>query len=215
MKINFNQAANYVYLATTEWPSANWQRMHAQLESFDWEHMAPSGGQHAHAVQTIYTPSLWDHPGQQDPEATAALIEFQQFFDAKFKQQLLDILFNDHKFLGHWGMPDRACFDRITNLGTHWVLTPANFTQHQWHVDSRMQVAFGMIYFTLADNYLTSTWFDTGQPGHLLRAPCGPGQGWMIVNCDEARHCGMNDMPSARYSLKFSLDLRLRPYMWD
>lgn len=213
MQINFNQTLDWLYLVDTVNPPADWQAMLQQLGSFEWDAMPSYGGQHRHAVQTLYTQPLTNHPGAKDPDTVRALDQFQQHFDHNFKQQMLDILFANQYFVGTWGQPDRHSFDQITYLSTHWVATPPHYIKHPWHVDARMQVAFGMIYFTEHDSALHSTWFDTGD--HLTRIPSAPGQGWMIVNTHEAKHCGMNDTADSRYSLKWSLDLKVRPYMFD
>jgi hypothetical protein len=202
MQINFTSASKIVYSLDTVSPPAPWQSMLQELQQLDWCHEPTIGDQDQYAVKCLSPHVVW-----QDN----ALRKFQQHFVApEFKQQLLDVLFINQEFLTSWGMPDRDCVDAVTTLGVNWVATPARYQHHPWHLDSRSQVAFGMIYFTEQDNPLNSTWFDTGQHGHLLRMPSAPGQGWMVINTHQARHCGMNDTDHVRYSLKFSLDLAVK-----
>ena len=198
MNITFTPASKILYFADVQDPPAAWSHMHQELADLDWKHEPATGGQDQWAVQCR---------APQCAPYTTALHQFGQQFGAEFKQRLLTLLFDNPEFMMNWCMPDRKYFDRITKLICNWTATPARYDHHPWHLDSRNQVAFGMIYFTKQDNPLHSTWFDTGLYGHLLRVPSGPGQGWLVVNTDQARHCGMNNTDSLRYSFKFSLDL--------
>lgn len=201
MQINFTPASEIVYCLDTVDPPAAWSHMHQELADLDWKHEPVIGGQDQFAVQCR---------APQCAPYTTALHSFGQHFNADFKRQLLSVLFANQEFLMNWGMPELEYFDQLTQLTASWVCTPANYVNHPWHIDNRSQVAFGMVYFTEQDNVLHSTWFDTGQYGHLLRVPSAPGQGWMVVNTDQARHCGMNATDRVRYSFKFNLELRVR-----
>jgi hypothetical protein len=202
MQINFTPASKIVYSIDTVSPPAAWQSMLQELQQLSWHHEPTIGEQGQYAVSCLAPHVIW-----QD----CALRQFQEHFTAPtFKQQLLDVLFTNQEFLMAWAMPDREYVDAVTKLAVNWIATPARYNHHPWHTDCRNQMAFGMIYFTEQDNPLHSTWFDTGQHGHLLRMPSAPGQGWMVINTDQARHCGMNDTDHVRYSLKFSLDLAVK-----
>jgi len=201
MQVTFKPASDIVYFVDTQDPPASWGHMHQELENLGWRSEPTIGDQDQFAVMCLAT-----YCAPYDTQLSV----FQKHFTADFKQRLLSLLFDNEEFCMAWGNPQREYFDSLTELQCNWVATPARYCKHPWHIDSRNQVAFGMIYFTHEDNALHSTWFDTGQHGHLLRAPSAPGQGWMIINTDRARHCGMNDTDQVRYSFKFSLDLKTK-----
>jgi hypothetical protein len=201
MQVTFKPASDIVYFVDTQDPPASWGHMHQELENLDWQQEPTIGSQDQFAIQTRASRCAADN---------TALHQFHQHFGDEFKQQVLTVLFANRSFMMDWGMPEREYFDCITQLSCNWIATPARYCNHPWHIDNRSQVAFGMIYFTKQHNPLHSTWFDTGHGGHLLRAPSAPGQGWMVVNTDQARHCGMNDTDEVRYSFKFSLDLKTK-----
>lgn len=198
MNITFTPASKILYFADIQDPPFDWHTLCQACQDLAWNVEPTIGNQDQFAVMCLAPHcAAFDH----------RLNAFQQYFDEDFKQRLLNLLFDNPEFMMTWCMPDRKHFDRITKLNCNWIGTPARYDHHPWHLDSRNQVAFGMIYFTEQDNPLHSTWFDTGLYGHLLRVPSGPGQGWLVINTDQARHCGMNNTDNIRYSFKFSLDL--------
>jgi hypothetical protein len=204
MKINFTTASPAIYYLDTVAPLHPWPTLLHELQQLLWQQEPTIGDQDHFAVSCLGTHTI---------TYNSALHKFQQHFVADtFKQQVLDQLFDNEEFMMQWANPERKYVNDITVLSVNWVATPPRYRNHPWHVDSRCQIAHGMIYITEQDNALHSTWFDTGRNGHLLRIPSAPGQGWMVVNTDQARHCAMNDTDRTRYSLKFSLELKVRKF---
>jgi hypothetical protein len=200
MQIDFTPASESVYFASVTDSTLDWATMKHDLEQLPWTQLPADPIHQRWAVDSVDTDML--------PSESTLLYFLQSFQSEAFKQQIINILYQDSVFRGCWKNPSVTKINNMTTLDAIYIRTPARYLEHPWHTDDIQQVAFGMIYFTDQDNPLCSTWFDTGNPRYLLRIPSGPGQGWMCINSNEARHCGMNDTDQPRYSLKFILTLK-------
>lgn len=126
-------------------------------------------------------------------------------FSRPFKNQLLDLLFNNDDFNTLWSCPIREKFDQATYMYNRYILDkPGYYTTT--HMDTRHQVLFGMIHFIDNDDPDQSTYFSSDRLGEKkLRMSVGPGHGWLCLNNHTAWHEGGNHSNQDRYSMQFGL----------
>jgi hypothetical protein len=79
------------------------------------------------------------------------------------------------------------------------------------HLDSRMTVCSGMLFFNKEDNPDQSTTFYTSPEGNdPIRISSQYGTGWYSANTGYSYHCGSNNSLHNRYSIMFYNKLNLK-----
>ena len=146
------------------------------------------------------------HLEKHDAVTGTPKICLDYFHSTEHKSRLLDLLFASEKFNMLWGWPNRTEFEKVTTVYSKFVLDkPGYYTD--FHADSHKQIAFGMIYFIEGDDPSQSTYFYSDKlKQQTTRIPTGMGQGWLVINNNDAWHEGGNKSTQDRYCLQFGLN---------
>lgn len=120
------------------------------------------------------------------------------------KRLFIDTLYAQEYFPMYWGIsPDRM--DNITNISTTLLLDKPDFDT-KIHLDNRLTVATGMIYFIDQDDPKQSTsFYSNNKYQNQLRIPTGFGAGWFAANMHDSWHSGHNLSNQDRYSMIYNI----------
>jgi hypothetical protein len=123
-----------------------------------------------------------------------------------FKETLLDVAFDNQKFLYQWCHPDRKKFSQVVRTYAKFVKDLPNYYT-DLHCDSKHQILFGMIYFIDGNDPKQTTIFYTdNNKNNPYPVPTGMGCGWLLLNHNNAWHEGGNQSNQDRYCLQFGLN---------
>lgn len=126
----------------------------------------------------------------------------------EFRYSVIDQLYNEPLFSGYWSIgPDRM--KQVTNsFGT--ILRDQPGYHCGLHLDNRLLVATGMIYFCEQDDYDISTEFYTScDKTDPVRITTGFGRGWVAANMHDSWHDGWNRSVHDRYSMIMGVSLKI------
>jgi hypothetical protein len=125
-----------------------------------------------------------------------------------FRRCIIDRLYSEPAFAGHWSIDPDTMF-RITASSGRFLKDLPGFGAGV-HLDNRLQVAAGMIYFINGDDADQSTVFYIDQNKNSpLRIHTGHGQGWIAANMHDSWHDGWNRSDQTRYSMILSLGIKI------
>jgi hypothetical protein len=125
-----------------------------------------------------------------------------------FRRSVINQLYSEPTFAGYWSIDPETMF-RITSSSGQFLKDLPGFGAGL-HLDNRLQVAAGMIYFINRDDENQSTVFYSDQEKNLpTRIPTGHGQGWIAANMHNSWHDGWNHSDQPRYSMILSIGLKI------
>ena len=125
-----------------------------------------------------------------------------------FRRSVIDRLYSEPLFAGHWSIGPNEMFHATASSGRFLRDRPGYHCG--LHLDNRLQVASGMIYFANGDDESISTTFYTTEARRdPVRIPTGFGAGWIAANMHDSWHDGWNRGDHDRYSMLLSIGLKL------
>ena len=130
-------------------------------------------------------------------------------FSTEFRSTVVHHFYqhNQH-FVRDWSLSPKQMIEGTTS-GARFIMDTPGLDLNT-HLDNRMQVFTGMIYFNNVDNPLQSTTFyNTGDNQDPVVAQTNFGHGWVMANLHNSWHSGGNRDSHDRYSMLFNISLKL------
>jgi hypothetical protein len=199
MQIHFNKIRDFVYKVNLD-IRADYANIIASLEKETWFPDQGAYGQ-SNFVSRYYL--NWDQV------QNTYLQEIQDWSCSDdFRRSVIDQLYSEPNFAGYWSIDPETMFRTTVSSGRFLKDLPGFGAGV--HIDNRLQVAAGMIYFIDGDDENQSTTFYSTPTGaDPCRIPTGHGHGWIAANMHDSWHDGWNRSAQNRYSLILSLGLKI------
>jgi len=199
MQLQFNKIRDFVYSVNLD-VQADHATISAALEKETWVPDRAAYGQADFTSRYYLEWNKISDPVLQDLQGWAC--------SDSFRRSVIDQLYSEPTFAGHWSIDPETMFG-ITSSSGQFLKDLPGFGSGV-HLDNRLQVAAGMIYFINGDDENQSTVFYCDQNKlSPARIPTGHGQGWIAANMHDSWHDGWNHSDQPRYSMILSVGLRI------
>lgn len=177
-------------------PDMTTSEMRAILAKEDWKPMSLGYGLENNSLRSVLGPPF------KSKELTRVHEAFTHRF---FKDQVLETIKSIPYFSNLWPTGRLA---EITEITAFWGRDLPGFKISP-HLDNRLQICTGMIFFNEENDPASGTKFTRTNGGEVIKTGnCGFGQGWLLVHDYHGWHHGMNASAADRFHLTFHLRIR-------
>ena len=191
--MHFNEILAGVYEVTTELGIDLWQQSLLELEQC----------QDIVADHYYTQPDLGTKDIRANGAACSAVMEYFQSDD--WYSEVAKLCTNDDEWRTNWAAPTASWFRQHTRFDYMWHLAPANYTNHEWHVDCLRTVVHGMMYLGADNDATATTLFRDGS--NEIAVTTGFDRGWILLQNGKQTHRGINHSDRPRYTFKWMLTL--------
>jgi hypothetical protein len=199
MQIHFNKIRDFVYEVNLDLP-CSYEELQEDFAEETWVADSAAYGQ-SQLVDRYYLE--WD----QLKSPRLQLIQDWAGSD-EFRRTAIDQLYSEELFAGHWGIDSEKLFQSSKSFGR--ILRDRPGYHCGLHLDNRLLVATGMIYFADHDHADISTEFYTDKTRRdPARITTGFGWGWIAANMHDSWHDGWNRSQHDRYSMILGISLNI------
>jgi hypothetical protein len=196
MNVTFQKQRDFVYTLVLDLPWTN-SEIVSELDQEIWS--PDEAGYSQSSFATRYRLRSVTQPTLKQIEAYVE--------HGDFKHQIIDTLWTTD-FPGHWGV-DANRMDLMTFIYGLFTKDLPGY-RIPVHIDDRMHVIQGMIYFVDGDDPNQSTTvYSTKDKDNPYRIPTGNGMGYFAANTNDSWHAGHNASDRVRYSMVFGIRLDL------
>ncbi len=121
----------------------------------------------------------------------AACAEVLQYFQSdQWLDTVAKLCVSNDEWRTNWASPSVAWFRKHTRFDHVWHLAPANYVNHEWHVDCLRAVVHGMMYLNDKDDSTATTLFRDGS--NEIPVTTGFNRGWILLQNGKQMHRGIN-----------------------
>ena len=199
MEIQFNKLRDFVYAVNLDLPVDN-QTIIDELRQQNWRPDQAAYGQSDFVGRYFLN---WDDLTSESLKSLQSWSHSDQF-----RKTIIDQLYSEKLFGGHWSIGPEEMF-RNTKSSGRFLKDLPGFTAGL-HIDNRLLVASGMIYFVNGDDpNQSTTFYSNSRRDYPRRIPTGHGRGWIAANTHDSWHDGLNQSSQERYSMILSVGLKL------
>jgi hypothetical protein len=126
-------------------------------------------------------------------------------------QELFQVMLDQHQFsTAVWGLDFKEQLANNTKLSGHFVCDKPGYNTSV-HIDCRIQVCTGMLFFNSFDDIDQATTFYTDHNNNNpIRMSSKYGSGWYAANTHDCWHIGANNTQRNRYAILFINELNLK-----
>jgi hypothetical protein len=136
----------------------------------------------------------------------AACVEVLQYFQSdNWLDAVTKLCVSNDEWITNWASPSVSWFRRHTRFTHVWHMAPANYVNHEWHVDCLRTVVHGMMYLDDKDDSTATTLFRDGS--NEIPVTTGFNRGWILLQNGKQMHRGINTSDRSRYTFKWMLTL--------
>lgn len=191
--MQFSEILAGVYEVTTDLDLDLWQRSLVELEQCQ-----DTVSDHYYTQPDLGTKDI-----RIKGAACAELLEYfqsDQWLDAVAK-----LCKSDDEWRTNWASPSVAWFRKHTRFDHMWHMAPANYVNHEWHVDCLRTVVHGMMYLNAEPDLTATTLFR--ERDREIPVTTGFNRGWILLQNGKQTHRGINASDRSRYTFKWMLTL--------